>query len=130
MAAWQYDLFLVATEPVEFSAVSALLSAALPVRPSPSAKLMMWGEPDGDRVDFWTGQSPVELLVSFDLRTPSEAFRHTILQLAAKFGFRRRNADDVEIAPTDAALMGAMQASPARAWVDDPPVEEDVEEEE
>ena len=130
MAAWQFDVFLVATGPLDFGAVSALLTAALPLRPSPSDKLLMWGAPDSDRVDFWTGQSPLELLVSFDLRTPSEAFRHTILHLATKFGFRLRNADDIEIPPTDAALLEAMQTSPAQTWVNNPPPEEEVDDNE
>jgi hypothetical protein len=128
MAAWHYDLFLVATGSVETEALKSRLSRDLPTLKSPSQNLLLWGSAEGDRIDFWTDHKPAQLLARFDLRTPSANFRRLILELAREFSFQLLNADDVEVAPNDAAIQADMRASAAHAAATNPADdEEDVE---
>ena len=127
MAAWHYDLFLVATGSVETEALKSRLSRDLPSLKSPSQNLLLWGSTDGDRIDFWTDHKPVQLLARFDLRTPSDSFRGLILDLAREFSFQLVNGDDVEVAPNDVALLADIRASAAHAAAINPPAEDDDE---
>jgi hypothetical protein len=129
MAAWHYDLFLIATGPTDVGAVMTVLSSALPLLPSPSTKLLLWGTTEGDRVDFWTGNEPVELLARFDLRNPSEHFRALILRAATQFQFRLLNADDVAVGHTEEALLSDMESSAAQGFVNNPPSDDEDGEE-
>ena len=129
MAEWHYNLFLVADGPVDLLALQGRLSRDLPVMASPSAKLLMWGTAEGDRIDFWTDHTPTQLLARFDLRTPSEGFRRLVLEVTREFQLRLVNAEDAAVEPTDAALLADLAASEAQAFVLSPPAEEDEEEE-
>jgi hypothetical protein len=125
MAAWHYDLFLVAAGDVETEVLKARLSRDLAALDSPSQKLLMWGDMDGDRVDFWTDHKPAQLLARFDLRNPSDRFRRLVLEVAREFSLQLRNADDVEIAANDAALLADIHTSAAHVAVTNPPAEEE-----
>jgi hypothetical protein len=127
MAAWHYDLFLVATGSVEAEALKSRLSRDLPALKSPSQKLLLWGAVEGDRIDFWSDHEPAQLLARFDLRSPSESFRRLVLELAREFSFQLLNADDVEIAADDAALLADMRSSSAQAAATNPPDDDDEE---
>jgi hypothetical protein len=125
MAAWHYDLFLVATGSVETESLKSRLSRDLPSLKSPSQNLLLWGAVDGERVDFWADHKPAQLLARFDLRSPSDSFRRLVLELAREFSFQLVNGDDVEIAPNDAALLADMRSSAASAAAANPPIEEE-----
>jgi hypothetical protein len=126
MAAWHYDLFLVATGPIDAGALTQRLTAEFPVLASPSPKLLLWGSLDGDRVDFWVEHVPLQLLARFDLRSPSDEFRRSILKLADELSLRLVNSDDVEVAATDGALVTELESSSAAEFVRHPPaVDED-----
>ena len=127
MAEWHYNLFLVADETLDLPALQARLSRELPVMASPSARLLLWGSAEGDRIDFWTDHTPVQLLARFDLRTPSEGFRRLVLEVAREFRLRLVNAEDVTVEATEGALLADVAASAAQAFVLSPPVEEDEE---
>lgn len=126
MAEWHYDLFLVATGSIDPAAVQERLTREFPTLASPSPKLSLWGSLDGDRIDFWTDHSPVQLLVRFDLRSPSSGFRQAILGLAHDFHFDVVNSNDVSMAATDDALLAAIESSAAAEFVRNPPPEDDV----
>jgi hypothetical protein len=117
MAAWHYDLFLVATGPVEIGAMKSRLSRDLASIASPSPNLLLWGVPDGNRIDFWTDHQPLQLLARFDLRAPTDSFRRLVLELAREFSLQLLNADDVEVPPHDSALQADIQTSAAAAAV-------------
>ncbi len=125
MAGWHYDLFLVATGPVEIGMLTSRLSSQLTSLTSPAPALLLWGSADGDRVDFWTNHSPMQLLARLDLRTPSDSFRRLLLETAREFGLTLVNVDDVEIEPTNAALLADITASAAQAFVSNPPADHD-----
>jgi hypothetical protein len=115
MAAWHYDLFLIETKSVDVGALTSRLNRDLPPLKSPSPKLLLWGDAEGDRIDFWTDHEPLQLLARFDLRTPSDSFRRLVLDLSAQFSLRLLNGDDVEIAAQESALLGDLHASAAHA---------------
>jgi len=125
MAAWHYDLFLVAVGPLDTGPLKARLSRDLPVLNSPTPKLLLWGDAEGDRIDFWVDHTPPQLLARFDLRTPSDVFRQLVLDVAREFSLQLVNIEDVEITPNDAALTADMQASAAHAAAINPPAEDD-----
>jgi len=127
MAAWHYDLFLVANVSPDPEALKARLSRDLPALKSPSAKLLLWGDAEGDRIDFWTDHQPAQLLARFDLRAPSETFRALVLDVAREFSLQLRSAADVEIEATETALLADIGASDARAAAANPPVDDDDE---
>jgi hypothetical protein len=129
MAAWHYDLFLVATGSIEIEALKSRLSRDLAAVESPSQNLRLWGSIEGDRIDFWVDHQPVQLLARFDLRNPSETFRRLVLEFAREFSFQLVNGDDVEIAPNDSALLADMRSSAAPAAAANPEAEEDDDEE-
>jgi hypothetical protein len=123
MAAWHYDLFLIATGSIEIEALTSRLSRDLAALESPSQNLRLWGSLEGDRIDFWIDHQPVQLLARFDLRHPSESFRRLVLELAREFSSQLVNGDDVEIAPKDSALLADMRSSAAQAAAANPEAE-------
>ncbi|QDT52703.1 hypothetical protein Pan44_07150 [Caulifigura coniformis] len=125
MAAWHYDLFLVATGPLDSGPLKARLSRDLPVLKSPTSKLLLWGDAEGDRIDFWVDHTPPQFLARFDLRTPSDSFRRLVLDVAREFSLQLLNAEDGEIAGNDAALTADMRASAAHAAATNPPAEDE-----
>ncbi|OAI55024.1 hypothetical protein AYO47_02565 [Planctomyces sp. SCGC AG-212-M04] len=129
MAAWHYDLFLVATGSIETEALKSRLSRDLVPLKSPSQKLLLWGAVEGDRIDFWSDHEPAQLLARFDLRSPSESFRRLVLELAREFLFQLVNGDDVEIAANEAALLADMRSSAAQAAAAHPESEDDEDDE-
>jgi hypothetical protein len=128
MAAWHYDLFLVAPDSLDIDALKSRLSRELASLKSPSQNLLLWGSAESDRIDFWIDHKPAQLLARFDLRTPSDSFRRLILDLAREFSFQLVNGDDLEIAPNDAALLVDMRSSSAHAAATNPQADEDDEE--
>jgi hypothetical protein len=129
MAAWHYDLFLVATGSIETESLKSRLARDLPSLKSPSQNLLLWGSVEGDRFDFWVDHKPVQLLARFDLRTPADSFRRLVLELAREFSFQLVNGDDVEVAPNDAALLADMRSSAAYAAATNPESEDDEDDE-
>ncbi len=125
MAEWHYDLFLVANGPVDIDALTAKVTASLPVLSSPAAALLLWGAADGDRIDFWSNHSPTQLLVRFDLRAPAEHFRRLVLELAREFELRLVTGDDEELPPSAEALEASLRDSAAQQFVLHPPADDD-----
>jgi hypothetical protein len=113
MAVWQYDLFLVATRPVDVDALRMRLSQLLPPLTSPSPRLLLWGTPEGDRIDFWTDHTPSELLVRLDARADDVPLVPSVIAVANEFGLQLKNADDLEIQATAAAVLADLKSSPA-----------------
>ncbi len=56
------DLFLVATAGVDVAALQTTLNSRLPLLPSPSPRLLLWGDFGGARIDFWSEHEPTQLL--------------------------------------------------------------------
>ena len=129
MAAWHYEVFLVAKGALDIAVLTSRLSRELATIESPSPRLLLWGDAEGDRIDFWTDHQPLQLLARLDLRTPSDRFRGLIIELAREFSLQLLNVDDMELAPDDAALMADIRTSAAYAAATNPPEDEADEEE-
>lgn len=120
MATWQYNLTLSALSSLDQETITHSLDSVLPRGKSWSESILMWGAYDGDRIDLVLEENLLELLVRFDLRTPSKQFMRDVVALVLTHDLRIENEAGASLSPDTTVIGADMTQSEAFRFVTDP----------
>jgi hypothetical protein len=121
MAIWQFDLTLVPTTECDLRLIRPELDALLPPGRSRAKDLLIWGNEAGNCIKHFEDDSPPELWVRLDARTPLKQLVTDLIAFAGRHHFRAIVMSTREELPlTLQAFATAIGHSDAFRFVQDP----------